>query len=201
MKYLNLHTHCALPEGEATLPAYGLHPWHLTGAWASDLQTLFPRSGSFLIGECGLDRLCDTPYDRQRAAFEAQIRLSEQRELPILVHCVHAVDDLLRLKRGTLQPWILHGFRGKPQQMLQLLRHGFYLSFGVLHNDESLRTCPADRLFLETDDKPDPVAPLYEVAAKLRKTTPEELNRQCWANASDVGLSEGLRSSSPTPPS
>ncbi len=192
MSFLNFHTHCPLPEGEATLPAFGLHPWYLTEAWEDDLQTLFPPSGIFLVGECGLDRLCQTPYARQLAAFEAQIRVSEQRALPLIIHCVHAVDDILRLKRSTQQPWIIHGFRGKPQQMQQLLLHGFYLSFGFLHHVGSLRACPPNRLFLETDDTAKPIASLYTMVAAHRQTTPDLLNRQCWDNAAALGFTSTL---------
>ena len=135
-----------------------------------------------LIGECGLDRLCATPYDLQLTAFEAQIALSEELCRPIILHCVRALDDVLRLKRGTTQPWIWHGFRGKPQQLQQLLDHGFYVSFGFRHHADSLRACPSDRLFLETDDTPSPIAPLYATAANLRATTDDELRGRLWDN-------------------
>ena len=134
------------------------------------------------VGECGLDRLCTTPYDLQLAAFDAQIRLSERLARPLVIHCVRAIDDVLRLHRGVRQPWILHGFRGKPQQLRQLLDNGLYISFGLRFNAESLRQCPPQRLFLETDDTPSPIATLYEQAAALLGTTPTALNRQCWSN-------------------
>lgn len=135
-----------------------------------------------LIGECGLDRLCATPYDLQLAAFEAQIALSEELCRPIILHCVRALDDVLRLKRGTTQPWIWHGFRGKPQQLQQLLDHGFYVSFGFRHNADSLRFCPPNRFFLETDDTLAPIASLYNTASSLHATTPQALNEQLWEN-------------------
>lgn len=182
--YLNIHTHTPAREDEQTVPAFGLHPWHLTDAWQSELSALEARiSPPCFVGECGLDRLCPTPYPLQLAAFEAQIRLSEHLALPLVLHCVRALDDVLRLKRGTRQPWIYHGFRGKPQQLHQLLDHGFYISFGFRHNTESLRACPLHRLFLETDDTPSPIAPLYAEAATLLSTTPQALNRQLWQNA------------------
>jgi TatD DNase family protein len=67
--------------------------------------------------------------------------------------------------------------------MQQLLKHGFYLSFGFHFHTDSLSTCPAERLFLETDEEPRPVSELYATAATLRATTPEALNQQCWSNA------------------
>ena len=92
------------------------------------------------------------------------------------------MDDVLRLKRGTHQPWVWHGFRGKSTQLQQLLSHGFYVSFGLQYNVESLRQCPADRLFLETDDQPAPIAFLYNTAAQLRGTTTDLLCKQTWNN-------------------
>ena len=189
--FLNFHTHQPLHEGEATIPSFGLHPWHLSVSWQGDLDELKKRmipSSRFLIGECGLDRLCATPYDRQLVAFEAQIALSEQWQRPLVLHCVRAIDDVLRLKHGTHQPWVFHGFRGKPQQLEQLLAHGFYISFGLQYNTESLLACPADRLFLETDDQPAPIAPLYEQAAEQRKTTTAALREQLWQNVEQIFL-------------
>ena len=184
LPYLNIHTHTPAHEDEQTFPAFGLHPWHLTDDWQSELSALEARiSPPCFVGECGLDRLCSTPYPLQLAAFEAQIQLSERLALPLVLHCVRAIDDVLRLKHGTRQPWIFHGFRGKPQQLRQLLDHGFYVSFGFRHNVESLRACPLHRLFLETDDTPSPIAPLYATAATLLGTTPQALNSQLWQNA------------------
>lgn len=184
MLYLNIHTHTRTREDELHLPSFGLHPWHLTDHWEQELKAF--DGHSILIGECGLDRLCETPYELQLKAFQAQIQLSERLELPLVLHCVRALDDTLRLKRGTRQPWIFHGFRGKPQQLQQLLDHGFYISFGFRHNTESLRACPSDRLFLETDDSPEPIASLYETAADLRATTADALNNQLWQNLKEI---------------
>lgn len=184
MLYLNIHTHTRTREDELHLPSFGLHPWHLTDHWEQELKAF--DGHSILIGECGLDRLCETPYELQLKAFQAQIQLSERLELPLVLHCVRALDDTLRLKRGTRQPWIFHGFRGKSQQLQQLLDHGFYISFGFRHNTESLRACPSDRLFLETDDSPEPIASLYETAADLRATTADALNNQLWQNLKEI---------------
>lgn len=196
MPYLDIHTHTPVLEGEQTIPSWGLHPWHLTSAWEQELAELQTQLAAYLgghsragqpgptalVGECGLDRLCATPYPLQLAAFEAQIRLSERLELPLILHCVRAVDDVLRFRRAAAQPWIFHGFRGKPQQLRQLLDHGFYISFGFRYNPDSLRACPSDRLFLETDDTPQPIAPLYAAAAQLRGTSPQALCEQLWQN-------------------
>ena len=46
--------------------------------------------------------------------------------------------------------------------------------------------CPLDRLFLETDDAPRSIVPLYESVARLRKISVVELQEQLWANLSNV---------------
>lgn len=198
--FLNIHTHTPLGEKEETVPSFGVHPWFIGDSLAAQLaqverdieqalaaghrsEVASPVSRSPLfIGECGLDRICTTPYDLQLAAFEAQILLSETHRLPLVLHCVRALDDVLRLKRGTVQPWIFHGFRGKPQQLRQLLSHGFFVSFGFRHQAESLRLCPAERMFLETDEERHPITLLYDTAACLRGTTSAALNVQLHEN-------------------
>ena len=74
-----------------------------------------------------------------------------------------AIDEMLSLRRQAkaTQPWILHGFRGKKQQMQSLLSHGFYISFGFHHNTQSLLSCPLESMLLETDDDPRPINLLY----------------------------------------
>ena len=184
MDFLNIHTHHELPEGEKTVLSVGLHPWYLTEDWMEkmpEIEQMLMNRESF-VGECGLDRVCDTPYERQLAAFAAQITLSERLQRPLILHCVRALDDVLRLKRRASQTWVFHGFRGKPQQLRQLLDHGFYVSFGFRYNEESLMLCPLDRLFLETDDAPRSIVPLYESVARLRKISVVELQEQLWTN-------------------
>lgn len=187
MTYLNIHTHHPLPADEKTVPSVGLHPWHLTEEWSAQFDAVrqqaeaFPKE-TFFIGECGLDRLCSTPYTLQIAAFKAHIALSEELHRPLMLHCVHALEDVVRLKKGSSQPWVFHGFRGKPQQLQQLLSHGFYVSFGFRHNVASLSACPTCRLFLETDDVAAPIAPLYASAATILKLPVEVLCGQLWEN-------------------
>ncbi len=172
---IDFHTHHPSREGETVIlngtDTWGAHPWN----------PIFPPierlSKALAIGECGLDRLCDTPFEAQLNAFRRQIRLSEQYAKPLVLHCVKALDDVLRLQleEHATQPWIFHAFRGKPQQMKQLLRRGMYVSFGFRHNTESLIACPLSRLILESDEDPRPIRLLYEEAARLRQMDVEVL--------------------------
>ncbi len=72
----------------------------------------------------------------------------------------------LKKELKPTQPWIIHGFRGKPQQAGQLLRAGFNLSLGPNFNPETARVIPSDRLHIETDDSP---VTLKAVASAVQK--------------------------------
>ena len=113
----------------------------------------------------------------QVAVFKEQVELSEKYELPLIIHCVKAMDELfaLRKERAPKQPWIWHGFRGKPEQAKQLLQKGFYLSFGMHYSSEAMNVVPDSRLFLETDDSPVDIEDVLRDAAKVRGVEVETL--------------------------
>lgn len=185
MTLIDFHTHHASLQGETVLQqgvhTWGIHPWKAT---AGDEVATLPPGKWMAIGECGLDRLCATPWDIQMQVFRRQILLNEEKHLPLILHCVKAQDELLALRRELRpeMPWILHGFRGKPVQMHQLLRHGLYISFGLLFHEESVRECPLDRLLIETDDRLIPVREVYEHIASLRGMSVNELAARMQEN-------------------
>ena len=190
MIFLNFHTHHPVSANERAIvqgrDSWGIHPWHAT---ETALQE-FPPSYIKAIGECGLDRVCNTPYELQLRVFMKHVEFSEQLQLPLIIHCVKAIDDILLLHRKTKpsQPWIIHGFRGKPQQLQSLISQGLYVSFGFRYHPQSILECPLDRFFLETDNDPAPIALLYEKVALARLTTPEELNRKIHENFKRIHL-------------
>lgn len=115
----------------------------------------------------------------QQEAFRAQIRISEKYKLPMIIHCVKAIDDLLRIRKveKTSMKWIFHGFRGKPQQALQLLGHGIDISFGSRYNEESVKAVPLDSLWIETDTADISIDKIYSDIARLKNISIEELKR------------------------
>lgn len=136
----------------------GIHPWKLTVAdFDRQLDFLIrqlPNKQVVARGETGLDKLTEASMALQTLAFVMQIQLSETYRLPLIIHCVKEMDRLLAAKKQfqPKQPWIWHGFRGKPEQAAQLLKQGFYLSLGEHYPDETMKMIPDDRLFLETDE-------------------------------------------------
>ncbi len=184
MTLIDFHTHHESLQGEIVLQqdvnTWGIHPWHAIG----EEHIAFPPGNWLAIGECGLDRLCATPWDIQQQAFRRQILLSETHRLPLILHCVKAQDELLALRKKLRpeMPWILHGFRGKPMQLQQLLRHGLYISFGPLFHEGSVRLCPLERLLIETDDRPIAVREVYDRIASLRGISVDDLAARMQEN-------------------
>ena len=171
MLYIDFHTHkvpaskevVAIVEGRET---WGIHPWK-----AEEEFVVPDLSDKLAIGECGLDGLRGPSMEVQENVFIQQIKLSEEVEKPLIIHCVKAIDRLLQLHKELKpsQSWMLHGFRGKPQQLRSLLDAGFFVGFGFSHNTESLRACPMEKLMLESDvEEVRSIKELYNNVANLR---------------------------------
>ena len=143
------------------------------------------------IGECGLDRACDSDFELQREVFIKQIELSEQYHKPLIIHAVRSYPDIISIRKETKskQPWIIHGFNGNEHSAEQLLRHdGIYLSLGdVLFKNEKraellLDIIPTDRLFLETDVAERSIVEVYEKASLLSGVATDILRKDIFDN-------------------
>lgn len=135
----------------------GIHPWNAALVNDENLSRL--RKLAFCpeviaIGETGLDAAVDVDEALQEKLFEAHIELARLTGKPLIIHCVRRFNELMAIRRdsGVDVPWIIHGFRGKPQLALSLARQGFYLSFGEKFNPASFDAVPASQRLLETDE-------------------------------------------------
>lgn len=177
---------------EAVYISAEIHPWHLTAENLScqieRMENMLSDSRVLALGEVGLDKLTECPYPIQIKAFEEIVSISEAYGKPLIIHCVKSVDELIaiRKKMRPALPWIMHGFRGKPQQADSLLRHGFYLSFGEHYNSQVMKEIPIERLFLETDESNVPIDELYNRAAAIRHISAEELKLAVLHNVNNV---------------
>ena len=154
--FVNIHTH--RPTGHGIEPASaGIHPWE---AAEGDLATVREHVGpAQIVGEIGLDYL-RPDREAQLRIFEGQLRLAEAAGKPVVLHCVKAFEETMRLlKQFRLRAVIFHGFIGSPEQAARAVAAGYYLSFGPrsLRSPRTVRalgSIPTQRLFLETDDAP-----------------------------------------------
>lgn len=135
-----------------------------------------------------MDRRWDSPLSEQERAFRLHVEESEREAKSLVIHCVRTLEDILRVRKEMhpQQPWVMHGFRGKPQQLQSLLSAGVYVSFGLHYNKESLLQCPLEMMFLETDDEVTPIEPLYKEVAQLKGISEEALKLKIWENANKL---------------
>jgi len=195
--------------------AVGIQPNSCAEAALGDwdrVVALVDRPGVVAIGETGLDRYWDhTPFDVQEDYFDRHLRLSQTRDLPILIHCRDCDDDVLRMlrdatRRGSVRG-LIHAFSGSAAMADECLAMGLYLSFAgpVSYRNKKFATLrevaarvPADRLLIETDapyltphplrgkverNEPAHVALTAAALAELRDCPVEQLAEQTTANA------------------
>ncbi len=168
----------------------GIHPWYVT---ADDIeeqtewikQTAINDKRVIAIGECGTDKLCNTDINLQYEAFCNCITLSEELEFPLIIHSVKTSNEIIKLRKSIRpkQAWIIHGFRGKPEQALQYTNNGFYLSFGKLYNTESIKITPHDRLLFETDEHSGNIIEIITNAAKTLDIPTDKIQNIASENA------------------
>lgn len=171
-----------LPFGQPL--SCGIHPWYIQADKIEDqlarFRDLACKRQVIMIGEAGLDKQVSAPFDLQVKLFEEQILISEELKKPLIIHCVKAWDELIviRKKHNPSIPWIIHGFRKKGDLAEQLLKQGFYLSFGEHFQESALRKAWPDHLLMETDESSYPIQAIYQRIAFTLQVSVEELSRQ-----------------------
>ena len=153
----------------------GIHPWHRNNKSAQfeKLQKLIHHKNCLAIGEAGIDKLRGPNLQIQEDIFIKQARMADEISKPIIIHCVKAFIEIIRVKQELKPkvPWIIHGFNKNIELAKQLIAQGFYLSLGsgwIKKKEtftELLTQLPADKLFFESDEQAiDTVLELYNLA-------------------------------------
>lgn len=212
MEFFNLHTHKFTnqdkvlelvnqypQEFDATIPYYsiGIHPWYIDKErLEDDLQVMDSKVLDYnylSIGECGLDKRIEIPFELQEEVFEKQLLLAQKHNKPIIIHCVAAFQEVIAIKKRLkiTVPMIIHGFSKNKQVAKGLIDNGFYISFGkyLLVNPELetvFQSIPNDRFFLETDTVEEGIEEVYALAAKYKNWSIDELQQQIKSNFATV---------------
>ncbi len=170
----------------------GIHPWHIQRENIQKELNLLEKYVGLpnvkAIGECGLDKLCETDFNRQKEVFLLQTAISEKVGKPLIIHCVKSFDEIIYLRKKVQpkQAWIVHGFRGKPEQAIQLVNHGFYLSFGFNYNEKTIQNVSIEKLFLETDEDSCDIQTVYQKTAKALGISEQNLIQQIERNVNVI---------------
>lgn len=188
-------------EIELEVFSCGLHPWHIKNyedleKFPEKLEKAIQHSSMIAIGEAGLDKIIPTEMKQQKSIFNTQVELSEKYEKPMIIHCVKAFQQLLKIRKdmNARQTWILHGFNSSPQLATDLIKKGICISAGPrLMNNESrckkvLDDIPRDCLFIETDDEDTEIEEIYKEIAGCLGMKAKQLRDQVQNNYQKIFL-------------
>jgi TatD DNase family protein len=195
--FINIHTHhptgkdieiANLPtKNIATFYSYGIHPNETESNLIN--STNYIAENIICIGEIGLDKLNQMNINQQIKIFKEQLIISEELNLPVILHCVKAWNEILQIKKelNIAQPWILHGFR-KTSLLDSILNSNTKISIGTaILYDKKLQDClteiPLNQLFLETDDdKEYTIEDVYFKVSTIKKLSLQELKNEIHNN-------------------
>lgn len=168
----------------------GIHPWYSedSDSQMAYLTEIVTDPQIVAIGEAGLDKLKGPSYDIQIPVFKKHIELSEKLKKPMIIHCVKAWEELIKVYQETkpTQPWIIHGYRGKPELTKRLIALGFLFSVGEDINVDSMMLIPIESLFCETDEAEMDIRDVYLQAAQAVNMDLEEFADQIAQNVRRV---------------
>ncbi len=190
----------------------GLHPCDVKENYQDELDLIRQAEGLakiYAIGEIGIDLYWDkTTLPFQQKAFRQQITWAKQLNLPIVIHCREAFDEifeiLTELKDDKLRG-IFHCFTGTAEQAEKVIELDFYLGIGGVLTyknsglDKAIAGISLDHLVLETDSpyltpvpfrgKPNESSYLIYVAQKLadlKQVSIEDVARVTTLNSKTI---------------
>lgn len=186
----------------------GVHPHDAKNLTPDILETFRDLAGHpkvIALGEMGLDYYLNrSPRPLQQEAFEKQLDLAEETQMPIIVHNRDAYADILPIleaRQGKIQG-VLHCFTGDVELMHRSLALGFHIGIGGIvtyPNAKEVQAVakevPEDRLLIETDcpwlspqfrrgkrNEPSYVRAVAEKIAVLRGTSIETIGATTTKN-------------------
>ncbi len=194
----------------------GLHPHDAIGINIEALEKMYQDNPKKVvaIGECGLDfffhgnsdfvetdKSIEELKEVQKQSYKAQAALAKKLELPLVIHCRDAWDQIfipeLEGTRGTF-----HTFTGTAEDAQKAMALGYYLSFSCIitypKNEplrQILKDLPLDRILTETDcpflppqairgqrNEPAHVQEVVKVIAEVKGLSTEEVKQAVEAN-------------------
>jgi len=149
-------------------PMIGLHPEEVKADWKEQLaemrRLLTPNHPFIAIGEIGLDYYWSREFEHEQAeAFEEQVKWAAEFDLPLMLHCRKAQNEMVailhRYEKELRRGGVFHCFTGNAIEAHQLLSFpnfvlgiGGVLTFKKSHLPDTLaEAVPLNRIVLETD--------------------------------------------------
>ncbi|MBR9853487.1 MAG: TatD family hydrolase [Algicola sp.] len=142
----------------------GLHPTHVKENYKEELALVeewLDKRKFYAIGEIGVDLYWDkTLLKEQQEAFAYQIRLAKKHQLPIVIHCRDAFDEVfevLEQEKGKGLFGIFHCFTGNLEHAQRAISYNMKLGIGGVVTfkngkiDQFLNEIGLEHIVLETD--------------------------------------------------
>ena len=142
----------------------GLHPTSVKENYKEELnhvEALLSKRTFIAIGEIGIDLYWDkSTLKIQQDAFKHQIRLAKQYQLPIVIHCRDAFDEIfevLETEKSEELFGIFHCFTGDLEQAKRAISFNMKLGIGGVVTfknggiDKFLNQIDLKHIVLETD--------------------------------------------------
>lgn len=197
----------ALRNHEVVHLAFGLHPWVADQPLdLYQLKDLLLESGAVAVGEIGLDfKIIKPGRARQINVMTAQLQLALDLDLPVIVHCRSAFEELLQVlgDNSTGLRGVVHAYSRGPELACRFTDLGLHVAFGgALTRPKAKRarrtatSLPFDRIVLETDapsiglegvapadTEPRHIRDIAAALAEIRSSSVKEVADQTTANA------------------
>lgn len=154
----------ASQHADCVYHSVGVHPYEASdGVTGSKLSSLISPT-TIAIGECGLDYHLYKGFpavgkkDEQKRLFETQLLLALERNLPVIIHCRDAYEEIFSVLDGlpSLPTGVFHCFSGGLSDFREVSARGFFVGFdGNITFSKQLQSIipsiPLSSILLETD--------------------------------------------------
>ncbi len=140
----------------------GTHPCHANDFSKEEVEQVFKinKIDFIAIGETGLDYYHkDCMPEIQKKVFKEYCILAKELNLPLIIHCRDAFEDVLNIIKQTgVSKGVMHCYTGNAEYSAKFWELGFYTSFSgclTFKNAKELREeakkIPLERVLIETD--------------------------------------------------
>ena len=115
------------------------------------------------IGEIGLDYYykpkgttkTEKFKQKQKEVFIVQLEMAEELNLPVVIHCRMAFDDLYEILKARKLRGVVHCFTGSWEEAQRYTALGFYIGInGIIDKldlKEVIKRTPLEKILVETD--------------------------------------------------
>ncbi|MDD3720881.1 MAG: TatD family hydrolase [Lutibacter sp.] len=190
----------------------GLHPTHVKENFEEELAIVkhwLDKRDFYAIGEIGIDLYWDkTLLKQQQIAFKTQIAWAKERNMPIVIHCRDAFDEIFEIleeEKNEQLFGIFHCFTGNLEQAKKAISYNMKLGIGGVVTfkngkiDQFLHEIPLKHLVLETDSPylaPAPfrgkrnessyIIKVLDKLAEIYKISPQEIAKITTQNSKNI---------------